>query len=141
MLLDLFYIIGLLILVMSFSNMINFFKFNYIRNWAVTYKKVTGNEIDKKDFRKKEDYNIFTIYSLFLFIEIIWFLFGLITSNYSLFLLILITNIFNMFLNKFIKMNFLTKTLGFITCVINFSLILFLILNHFHFHLELLRFF
>jgi hypothetical protein len=141
MILDLFYIIGLFILVMSFSNMINFFKFNNIKEWAITYKKVTGNDIDKNDFRKKEDYNIFTIYSLFIFIEIVWFLFGLITSDYRTFLLILIFNIINMTFNKFFKVNFFTKIIGFFICVINFSSILFLILNHFHFHIQVLGLF
>jgi hypothetical protein len=48
---------------MSSSNLINFLKFFEIRKWALTFKKVTGNDVDKKDFKSNEDYNIFTIYS------------------------------------------------------------------------------
>jgi hypothetical protein len=35
---DLFYIIGLFILIISFSNAINFIKFTRILRWALTFK-------------------------------------------------------------------------------------------------------
>ena len=46
MILNIYFIIGIVILVMSFSNMINFIKFFNIRNWALTFKRVTNKDVE-----------------------------------------------------------------------------------------------
>ena len=138
MILNIYFIIGLLILVMSFSNMINFIKFFNIRNWALTFKRVTNKDVESKDFRTREDYNIFTIYSVFLFFEIIWLLFGIATSSWYMFLSLIILGLIVNFISKYSKFLLLSKIIGTIFSCLKFCLILFLILNHFHFHLDLL---
>jgi hypothetical protein len=141
MILNIYFIIGIIILVMSFSNMINFIKFFNIRNWALTFKRVTGKDVESKDFRTREDYNIFTIYSVFLFFEIIWLVFGIATSNWYMFLSLIILGLIVNFISKYSKFLLLSKIIGSIFSCLKFSLILFLILNHFHFHLDVLSFF
>lgn len=138
MILNIYFIIGIVILVMSFSNMINFIKFSNIRNWALTFKRVTNKDVESKDFRTREDYNIFTIYSVFLFFEIIWLVFGIATSNWYMFLSLIILGLIVNFISKYSKFLLLSKIIGTIFSCLKFSLILFLILNHFHFHLDLL---
>jgi hypothetical protein len=135
---DLFYIIGLFILIISFSNAINFIKFTRIRRWALTFKKVTKNDVVKKDFKSNEDYNIFTIYSLFLIIETFWFIIGLISSSWYIFLVLLCLSLFLIFINKYFGNNIILTAVGFIFSYLKFPVILFLILNHFHFHLDIL---
>ena len=138
MILNIYFIIGIVILVMSFSNMINFIKFSNIRNWALTFKRVTNKDVESKDFRTREDYNIFTIYSVFLFFEIIWLVFGIATSNWYMFLSLIILGLIVNFISKYSKFLLLSEIIGTIFSCLKFSLILFLILNHFHFHLDLL---
>ena len=137
---DLFYIIGLFILIISFSNAINFIKFNSIRRWALTYRKVTGSDVLKKDFKSNEDYNIFTIYSLFLVVESIWFIIGLISASWYVFLLLLCVSLILILINKYFGYNIIFTTIGFIFSFLKFPVILFLILNHFHFHLDILTY-
>lgn len=137
---DLFYIIGLFVLIISFSNAINFIKFTGIRRWALTYRKVTGNDVLKKDFKSNEDYNIFTIYSLFLLVEIIWFIIGLVSSSWYIFLSLLCISLFLIFLNKYFRYNIIFTFIGFIFSYLKFTVILFLILNHFHFHLDIITY-
>ena len=86
MLANFYYFIGLFILICSFSNLINFFKFSKIRHWISTYQKVTNVDVSKKDFRKIEEYNIFTIYSIFTICEFVWFLIGLVSNSWYVFL-------------------------------------------------------
>ena len=137
---NLFYFIGLLILIMSSSNLINFLKFFEIRKWALTFKKVTGNDVNRKDFKSNEDYNIFTIYSTFVLFESIWFLLGLITSSWYIFLGLTTLSVLVRVIN-FIKINFILKIVGFLFQTIKFLIILALILNHFHFHLDWIQLF
>jgi hypothetical protein len=143
MLLSLFYIIGLFILIFSFSNLINFIKFNKIRIWAKTFRKVTKKEVDRVDFKSNEQYNIFIIYSLFSFIEIVWILLGLATTSFNhwvIFLSILSLNLIMRSLYKYSNL-VLTNFFGSIYSIIKFTSILFLILNYFHFHQDILVFF
>jgi len=137
---NLFYFIGLLILIMSSSNLINFLKFFKIRKWTLTFKKVTGNDVDRKDFKSNEDYNIFTIYSTFVLFESIWFLLGLITSSWYIFLGLTTLSVLVRIIN-FLKIDFISKIVGFSFQIIKFLIILALILNHFHFHLDWLQLF
>jgi hypothetical protein len=137
---DIFYFIGLLVLIMSSSNLINFLKFFEIRKWALTFKKVTGNDVDRKDFKSNEDYNIFTIYSTFFLFESIWILLGLITSSWYIFLGLTTISVLVRLIN-FLKIDFISKILGFSFQIIKFLIVLALILNHFHFHLDWLQLF
>jgi hypothetical protein len=134
---DLFYIIGLFILIISFSNAVNFIKFTKIRRWVLSYKKVTGNDVLKKDFKSNEEYNIFTIYSLFLVVESIWFIIGLISNSWYVFLLLLFISLILILINMYFEYNIIFKIFGFIFSFLKFPVILFLILNHFHFHLDI----
>jgi hypothetical protein len=137
---DIFYFIGLLILIMSSSNLINFLKFFEIRKWALTFKKVTGKDVDRKDFKSNEYYNIFIIYSTFILFESIWFLLGLITSSWYIFLGLTTLSVLVRIIN-FLKIDFISKIVGFSFQIIKFLIILALILNHFHFHLDWLQLF
>jgi hypothetical protein len=136
MLANFYYFIGLFILICSFSNLINFFKFSKIRYWISTYQKVTNKDVSRKDFRTIEEYNIFTIYSVFTICEFFWFLIGLVSNSWYVFLPLIILSFATRFLARSLKHNFVYSTLGFTIQFIKFSTILILILNHFHFHLD-----
>jgi hypothetical protein len=136
MLANFYYFIGLFILICSFSNLINFFKFSKIRHWISTYQKVTNEDVSRKDFRKIEEYNIFTIYSIFTICEFVWFLIGLVSNSWYIFLSLILLSFTTRLIAKLLNHNVLYNTLGFTIQFIKFSAILILILNHFHFHLD-----
>lgn len=136
MLANFYYFIGLFILICAFSNLINFFKFSKIRHWISTYQKVTNQDVSRKDFRKIEEYNIFTIYSIFTICEFVWFLIGLVSNSWYVFLSLILLSFTTRFLANLFNHNVVYNTLGFTIQFIKFSAILILILNHFHFHLD-----
>jgi hypothetical protein len=138
---NIFYFVGLFILICSFSNLINFFKFSKIRHWILTYQKVTGKEINRKDFKSVEEYNIFTIFSLFILSEFVWFTVGLVSSSWYVFLILISTSLFIRLLSRSLNFNVISITLGFFNQLFKFLTILFLILNHFHFHIDLISLF
>jgi hypothetical protein len=143
MLLNLFYLFGLLILIFSFSNLINFYKFNKIRFWAKTFRKVVKRDVDKSDFKSHEEYNIFIIYSLFSFLEILWILFGISSSylnHWIVFLSLISANVLVRIVYKY--SNFLTSNIfGGLFSFLKFIIVLFLILNYFHFQQDILLLF
>lgn len=135
---NIYYFLGLFVLICSFSNLINFFKFSKVRHWILTYQKVTGKEIIRKDFRSVEEYNIFTIFSLFILTEFTWFTVGLVSSSWYIFLGLITIGLLVRLISRSFNFNIVSITLGFINQLIKFLTILFLILNHFHFHLDLM---
>jgi hypothetical protein len=136
---NIFYFIGLFILICSFSNLINFFKFSKIRHWILTYQKVTGKEINKKDFKNNEEYNIFTIFSIFIIVEFFWFTVGLVSSSWYIFLFLITVGLLVRLISRVVNFNIVSNIFGFLFQLIKFSSILFLILNHFHFHIDLMK--
>jgi hypothetical protein len=138
---NIFYLTGLIVLFFSFSNLINFLKFNKIRFWAKTFKKVIKKDVDRSDFKTNEEYNIFIIYSLFSFLEILWILFGLATNSlhhWVVFLTLLFLNIIMRLIYKYSNF-FITNLFGFIFSLLKFSTILIIILNYFHFQQDILN--
>lgn len=138
---NIFYILGLFILITSFSNLFNYFKFIKIKKWCLAFQRVTKAEITRKDFRTVEDYNIFTMYSIFNFFEIVWFVLGIATPSFDIFLVLIIFELLMKITHKKIRINLLTNSLGFLFNFFKFSVILILILNHFHYHQDLLELF
>jgi hypothetical protein len=137
-----FYFIGLFILIMSFSDMFNFLKYISIKNWSDSFKKVTGKDPKKSEFRSIEDYNIFSIYVTFTFVEFIWILIGLTSSSWYIFLSLLITELFYRFYISVTSLTlFVNKIIGQIFYCLKFIIILLLILNHFHFHINWINLF
>ena len=137
-----FYFIGLFDLIMSFSNMFNFLKFITIKNWFDSFKKITGKDAKKSDFRSPEDYNIFSIYVTFIFAEFFWLLFGLATSSWYIFLPLLTLDMcYKFFVSSTSNLLSLKKVIGQTFSCIKFSIILILILNHFHLHINWIELF
>jgi hypothetical protein len=138
---NIFYIIGIFIFVLSFSNIFNFFKYLKIKNWAVGFKKVTGKEPDKKEFRSLEEYNIFTGFSIISIVEFFWLILGLATASWYVYLSIIILGVIIRHTCRITKITFLEYALGFPYNLAKVFMILFLIINHFHLHLDILELF
>jgi hypothetical protein len=137
-----FYFFGLFIALMSLSNLLNYFKYVKVRKWSETFKKVTNRPPIITDFRNKDEYNTFITYPIFLLLQMIWFIFGLISNSWYVFLTIIVLNILISYFNRLISVLFIEKITGFIFNIIKLVIVLLLTINHFHLHydwIELLR--
>lgn len=137
-----FYFFGLFIALMSLSNLLNYFKYLKVRNWSETFKKVTNHPPIMTDFRNKDEYNVFITYPIFSFLQMIWFIFGLISNSWYVFLTIIVSNILISYFSRSINFLLIEKIIGFSFNLIKLVLVLLLIINHFHLHydwIELLR--
>jgi hypothetical protein len=131
----LYYLIGLSILLISFSNIIYYQRFFNILLWTRSFKKISGSDPISKDFRTMEDYNIFITFNSFEKIEFIWFFFGLITNSWIVFLaLIGLSFLSNIILNS--KLTIFGKFFGLLIEITKTICIFILIINHFHIHLD-----
>ncbi len=131
---NLYYIFGLIPLILSLSNVFNYFKFFTIKNWALKFKKVTGKEPSNKDYRSDGDYHFFITYGVSSLIISFWLLLGVITNSWYIYILIIISNIIILRIGNKIKNDNLNMIMGFLLTTIKCLIIYALIMNHFHFH-------
>lgn len=136
MILDLYYIIGLLIIISLYFQILNFKLIESINEWIFTFKKVSGKEPTKSDFRKKEDYNIYVKKNIYLIFESVWMVLGLVTNNWFIYVFMIF---YSNLVNRFIKNRFsnLSKFLLFKILIIKLLVYSFLILNNFHLELDI----
>ena len=128
-----FYFIGLFIFLMAISSVINYFKYFKIKRWVIEYKKIAKENPTPDKFKNLEEYNLFMTYSIFNIIEFFWLLIGIISSNWIIYLLIITAGT----ITSLIKTPFINKILGFLNQILKTSMILLLIINHFHLHYNL----
>ena len=139
MILNIYYIFGLLALLASIINLVRFNKFYYLLEWISKFKKINGNTPNINEFRIENDYNLFVSLSVSKMVFTIWTIFGLFTNNWFIFLSIMLINlIINIIIKKW---NLFHKFILFIKSFFEFITVLFLILNNFIWKINLLEFF
>ena len=136
---NIFYLFGLLVFVFSFSRLINYNKIIQIQDWVLAFKKVAQKDPTKKDFRSQDDYSLFLGYGTISVIESIWIIIGLLSGNWQIFLILLLTGIILKSVLEYSPKTpkTLKKVVGFTFSFIKTITTLILVLNHFHFHLNL----
>jgi len=131
-----YYIIGILVLLSTISTILKFGKLYSIKEWIEKYEKVVGRKPIKKDYRTKKEYSISESNKILSLFEIVWVIFGLLSSSWYVFLFLIISaNILKIFL-KPIKWNIIHRTLLFSFLFSKSLLYLYLIINHFFLHKE-----
>jgi hypothetical protein len=139
MLLNIYYIIGLLALLASTTLLLKFNRVYYLKEWIFKFKKINGKTPKLNEFRKKSDYNDFISFSVSYMVLITWFFIGLFTNNWFVFLFLIITNfLINLTIPKW---NILHKFVILLKSFLDFTVILFLILNNFIWKFNILEFF
>lgn len=138
MMAHLFYFFGLFIILLLFSRLVALKKYYKATEFKKSFKKVTGNDPKKIDFKDKEDYNIISGIGCILGIEGLWFLIGLISGNWIIFLSIIIVNLMKNLISKLLP-SILNLIIDYIYIVIKILIVLFLVINHFHLHLDIIR--
>ena len=126
-----YYIFGLIVLLSNISFIFKFNKIFSVLEWYTVFNEVTGLKPKLNEFRKKEDYNIFTNRNILSSFEIFWILIGLFTTNWLYFLIIIFyITIVNIVFYKS-KFSIMSKMSSFIFALVRISIYSYLIVNHF----------
>jgi hypothetical protein len=133
-----YYAIGLLIVLLSLSMIINFKKISSIKEWFSKYKKITGKKPETKDFRNEEERKLYSGIMVLSTIEFTWVVGGLLTGNWYAFLSLLIYSLVINLISRPIKYTIIDKIIAFHFLFLKFLLYLFFVINHFHLHYDIL---
>jgi len=126
-----YYIFGIIVILSNISYILKFNKIFSVLEWYTVFKEVTGSKPKLSDFRKKEDYTIFTNRNILSSFEIFWILTGLFTSGWIFFLFIIAYIIIANLVFYKIKFSLISKISSFIFAIIRISIYSYLIINHF----------
>lgn len=118
-----------------------FFKVKNMYEWYNKYKKVTGKVPQKTDFRNEEEYNLFISVSVITFLELIILIGGLLTSSWYVYLTLLFLSIVINISIKPIEFSIFGKIISFCNQLFRLLVYIFLVINHFHLHKDILQFF
>lgn len=133
---NIYYLIGLVVLILSISNIYGFYKINDIKSWIRSFKKISGTDPGPNEFRNPKDFKLLSSYSLSITIEFIWLVLGILTNSWYIYLgLIVSSYIYNGILSR-ITIDTIQKNLGLLFFIFKSLIILILIINHFHLHIN-----
>lgn len=134
-----YYFFGLIIFLSNLTLTMNILRLLKIKEWSVKFHKVSGRHPIKSDFRDNQ-YEQFVMANSVWVLTFFWIFFGLVTKSWLLFLILLILNFLVTFISKSLgQFNFLSKMLEVFRIIINTSIIGFLIINHFHLHMNIIE--
>lgn len=134
----LFYFIGLIVLLLNIYTLSRYKRIFELREWMIKFKQITGRNPVSNDYRKSDDKEILISWSSAVVVTSFWIFFGLLAKSWYVFLALLIfntsINLICKFFGEFSKFSFI---ITFIKSLIILFLIGFLIINHFHLHLDI----
>ena len=131
-----FYFFGLLVFILSLNRIFQYFKLIEIKEWLVAFKKVTQRDPVKTDFRSVKDYNLFVSFGCLSMFETLWIILGFMSSNWLIFLVLFLSGFILKQILYFTSFN-IQKVVGLIFTTTKYLVILILVINHFHFHQDL----
>lgn len=133
MLSHIFYFFGLIIFILTINRIFEYFKFIETKEWIAAFKKVTKRYPLKSDFRNLNDHKLFISLSYLSVVETIWIILGLLTPNWIIFLLLFLLGFLVKQILEFSPFT-IQKIVGLFFTIIKSLTIIVLVLNHFHFH-------
>jgi prenyltransferase beta subunit len=136
MLLNIFYFIGLFIIIINLIKLKKYSDFVDVNEWVLKFNKVTKSNAKKTDFKSEDDYHLLLGVSALSIFEFIWILFGIISDNWVIFTIILLINFT---LNQIFQIGItkVQKVLGTIFIVFKLIITIIMVLNHFHFNIDI----
>lgn len=139
--LHIYYIIGILVLISVISQLLRFNRIFKVSEWYEKFKKVTGKKPLKNEFRSDSDYYLITSLAPLLVFEGLWIIFGLITNNWFIFVLLFIYGKLVSLIFKNVKYTIIGKSILLHLLILKTSVYAFMIINHFHIGLDLFEIF
>ena len=132
---DFYYVIGLVVMLMSFYTVYYYNKYFNIKLWKQSFKKISGSDPTTEDFRSKEDSSLHYAFNFFTNVQVYWFLIGIISKSWMIFLFL----IFIHFIVQIVHNKTYSPSYGFFLFgfqILKLILIFLLIINHFHLHIN-----
>lgn len=129
---NLFYSIGIFTVIF---NILMLFKYNKISkaiNWLSEYKKLFGKNPKKEEYRNKSDQDLIGFWSFTVIFTVVWMIFGLMSKDWLIFLLIFFNNILLNLINYSISINKIKFLILILKSILMILIISFLIINFFH---------
>jgi len=135
---DLFYAIGLIVIILNLSILIRFKRYFNINEWISKFKFISNRNPNISDFRSEMDSHLLTYWYFTTIFTTFWLISGLLSKYYTVFTLIMLINIILNYLSRiFEKYKNIQFILLFLKSVIMISIVTFLVVNHFHLHIDL----
>jgi hypothetical protein len=135
---NIFYFFGLIIVIFNLFTIYRFKRIFTLREWVIKFKEVTGKDPISSDYRKKDDKDMLITWSVSVILTSFWIFFGLLSKSWYIFLSIIIINTVINLINKLIgEFSVFSFALNFIKSLAILLVIIFLILNHFHLHIDI----
>lgn len=140
-----FYAIGLFIFLLDLLNLFNYHKTYKVAEWAEAFKKVNKRSPKKSDYRTTEDYNTGMFTGFIALSELTWCIIGLISGSWKVFAILFlfgfITQLIQSLIGKILskKCNPLNKLISYGYLTIKSAVLMILVINHFHLHLDLFK--
>lgn len=131
---NIYYLIGVLVVLSTISTLLKFRKLYSLREWKEKYEKIIGKKPIKKDFRSKNEYSLHESSNILAMFELFWIIGGFFTSSWYLFLTILLLSYVLNVILKPIKFTIVHKLTSFTFLLSRLCLYLYLIVNHFYLH-------
>jgi hypothetical protein len=138
---DIFYFFGLILFLSNLNLISNFFTYIRIKQWFLSFKKITKKEPKNSDFKRGEQKIFNNMNGLFLS-NFFWIFFGLLTNSWKIFtILLIISLIINLTCKLIGEFTLFSKVVQFLKLVLIAASISILTINHFHLHSDLFRLF
>lgn len=137
---DIFYFVLFCIFLLGIVKLFNISKIVEVSNWIQKFKKVTNKNPSKGDFKSEEDWKITLAFGVISIFEFYWILFGVLSDNWKIFILLILLGLSFNLLNRYLNL-FLKKIASITFNVLKLCLIGVLVINHFHFHLDVWKIF
>lgn len=135
----LFYIYGLITTLLLMAILSKFFLLKNVQEWYEKFEKVTGKKPLKSDFRNEEEYNIYISIQIISVIELLFLIGGFLSASWYIFLSLFILSILLTVILRPIKFFMLSKIIFLFNHLLRVGLYIFLIINHFHLHVDLYK--
>lgn len=131
----LFYFFGLIVVLLNIFIISKFKRIFELKEWMIKFKSVTGRNPVATDYRKNDDKETLTTWSVSVIITSLWIFFGLLTKSWYVYLSILIFNtVLNLLGKSLGEFSKITFVMSFMKSLITLSIVIFLTMNHFHLH-------
>jgi hypothetical protein len=136
----LYYLFGLIIFLLNIILTSNTFKLLKTKEWILKFEKVSGRYPLKSDF-KNNDYEKLILANSIWAMTFFWLFFGLVTNSVWVFAFVILYNFLVTIVSKQIgQFNIFSKFLEILRISSNTIIIGFLVMNHFHLHMDIIQF-
>lgn len=134
---DIYYLIGIIVAIKHLFQIFAFGSIYRVNEWHFRYREVVGRDPKKNEFRSKEEFDLVETNKVLIVFEFLWVICGLFSAGWPMFAAILICSIALSYLLKSFSFTIFGKAFSFFFILAKLSLYLLLIVNHFHYHLDL----